>query len=293
MMALNRHHHWKKPTPVTVVVPLFNEADGIPHLAQALSRLDRALRPRYAPTYLLIDDGSTDATVVTAKTCFADWLRVRILSHPENRGIARAIETGLRAAQTEFVCSLDADCTYDPLVLLPMLHLLEEGADLVTASPYHPLGKVEQVPAWRLALSRGASLLYRTVLRTRLHTFTSCCRAYRRSVVVNLLLRNGGFTGIAELLARLLLEGGNVAEQPAVLRVRRFGQSKMRILRVFLGHCLLLTELAVVHAFKHLTLSAPRRVLRHAPHHPGPQRHAQQLLCNQNSKGHHDTNCNT
>lgn len=283
-MALD-HHHGQRPIPVTIVVPLFNETQGIPHLAQALSRLDRALQPRYATTYLLIDDGSTDATVATAQECFADWPNVRILKHPENRGIARAIETGLRAAQTEFVCSLDADCTYDPLVLRPMLRLLEEGADLVTASPYHPLGKVEQVPAWRLVLSRGASLLYRTVLRTRLHTFTSCCRAYRRSVVVNLLLRQGGFAGIAELLARLVLEGGTVAEQPAVLRVRRYGQSKLRILRAVLAHCRLLTELAVLHAFRHLTLSAPRRVFRHAPHHVRPQRHAQQLLCHHHSPG--------
>lgn len=291
-MAHNRLRPWQKPTPVTVVVPMFNETQGIPQLAQALSRLDRALEPRYAPTYLLIDDGSTDATVPTAGQCFADWPNVRILCHPENRGIARAIETGIRAAQTEFVCTLDADCTYDPLVLLPMLQLLEEGADLVTASPYHPLGKVEQVPPWRLALSRGASLLYRSVLSTRLHTFTSCCRAYRKSVVVNLLLNHGGFTGIAELLARLVLEGGTVAEQPAVLRARRFGQSKMRILRVVLGHCRLLTELLVLRAFKHLKPSAPRRVLHHAPHQDVPQRHTTKMPCNHSPMEHHDADCN-
>src|SRR3712207_7966848 len=39
---------------------------------------------------------------------------VRVIRHNENKGVAAGIMTGLRAAETEIVCSIDADCTYDP-----------------------------------------------------------------------------------------------------------------------------------------------------------------------------------
>lgn len=45
--------------------------------------------------------------------------------------------TGIKAATTEIVCSMDCDCTYDPHELINMIPLLTEDVDMVTASPYH------------------------------------------------------------------------------------------------------------------------------------------------------------
>ena len=165
---------------------------------------------------------------------------VQLIQHPTNRGIAAAIQAGIEHARSEIVASLDADCTYDPLQLLPLVRLLSEGVDLVVASPYHPEGKVVGVPAWRLALSKFASRLYRVVLRNKLHTYTSCVRVYRRSSVVDLPLSNGGFVGIVELVWQLDRRGGIIAECPAVLSVRRTGQSKMRVARTALAHARML-----------------------------------------------------
>ena len=114
---------------------------------------------------------------------------------------------------------------------------------MVTASPYHPLGKVRNVPGWRLSLSRGASFLYRRVLRQDIHTFTSCFRVYRRGAVTGLNCSEGGFLGIAEMLGLLVLRGGRIVEHPAALEVRLFGQSKMKFLRTVVGHLGLLSRL--------------------------------------------------
>jgi len=143
------------------------------------------------------------------------------------------------------VCSIDCDCTYDPVELKYMIPRLVEGVDLVTGSPYHPDGQVLGVPAWRLVLSRGASWLYRRTLKQPLHTFTSCFRVYRRDAMLELELREGGFLGVAELLARVLRNGGRVVEHPATLKVRVFGQSKMKTVRAILGHLRLLTRLSM------------------------------------------------
>jgi hypothetical protein len=120
----------------------------------------------------------------------------------------------------------------------------------VTASPYHKDGGVRNVPGWRLFLSRGASFLYRRVLRSKLDTYTSCFRVYRRSSMVNTELRESGFLGIAEMLGRLDLSGGKIVEFPTVLEVRLFGISKMKTAKTILGHLKLLSHLINLRSFR-------------------------------------------
>jgi dolichol-phosphate mannosyltransferase len=113
----------------------------------------------------------------------------------------------------------------------------------VTASPYHPQGRVRNVPEWRLFLSKAASLLYRQVLEQKLFTYTSCFRVYRRSALLNLRLKETGFLGVAEITGRLDQRGSKIVEHPATLEVRLFGFSKMKIFRTIAGHLSLLARL--------------------------------------------------
>lgn len=221
---------------LSVIVPCHNEADALPTLSAAMDRLRLELKPRYEIEVLLVDDGSTDGTVELMKSLFKESEGTKVLCHRTCRGIAAAIETGLKSASAEVVASIDADCTYDPMILVPMLRRLTGDVDMVLASPYHPQGDVEGVPEWRLKLSRGASRLYRLVMRNKLHTYTSCVRVYRRKAVVDLPVREPGFVGVVEMVWRLDRCGGKIVEHPAVLRTRSAGQSKMRVLRVTLAH---------------------------------------------------------
>lgn len=232
--------------PVTVVVPCFNEELTLPYLANTLRSVEAALSADYRVSFIFVDDCSTDATWERLHEIFGDWPGCLFVRHDSNRGVAAAILSGIRHAATEVVCSIDCDCTYDPHELRHMIPLLTDGVAMVTASPYHPLGKVRNVPGWRLSLSRGASFLYRRVLRQELHTFTSCFRVYRRGAVTGLDCSEGGFLGVAEMLGRLVLRGGRVVEHPATLEVRLFGQSKMKVLRTVAGHLMLLTRLLAV-----------------------------------------------
>jgi dolichol-phosphate mannosyltransferase len=139
---------------------------------------------------------------------------------------------------------MDCDCSYDPRELKPMLGLLTSDVDLVTASPYHPQGRVSNVPAWRVGLSRGASLLYQIVTGSRIHTFTSCLRVYRRSSAIAHEPLNSGFLGVAELAGKFALSGKTIVEYPATLEVRLFGASKMKVVRTIGGHLKLLASLS-------------------------------------------------
>lgn len=232
-----------EPEAVTVVVPCFNEEPGIAPLAAALERLEAQLAPRYAARFVFVDDGSTDATHRLLEETFGGRPGCTVLRHPQNRGLVAAILTGARHAETEVVASIDSDCTYDPVVLTELLPRLEPGVDMVTASPYHRLGRVNNVPGWRLLLSKGLSQLYRLTLDNKLATYTACVRVYRRSALLALDIQNARFAGTAEMIGLLDLRGGRVVEVPAVLDVRRHGYSKMNIARTVGDHLRLLRRL--------------------------------------------------
>ena len=234
----------KKQTPISIVIPCHNEQESLPYLANTLRAVEANLNENgYKASVIFVDDQSKDETFNVLQELFGTDKNVRILQHETNQGVAAGIMTGLRAATTEIVCSMDCDCTYDPHELLNMLPLMKENVDLVTASPYHKDGGVRNVPGWRLFLSRGASFLYRRVLRAKLDTYTSCFRVYRRDSFTGMELRESGFLGVAEMLGRLDLSGGKIVEFPAVLEVRLFGISKMKTAKTVVGHLRLLSHL--------------------------------------------------
>ncbi len=223
-------------TPVTIVIPCFNEELILLYLANTLQSVVAELGRKYDIRLVFVDDGSSDATWTSLHKIFDTWPNVKILRHKHNQGVAAAVLTGIQRADTEIVCSIDCDCTYDPHELGAMIPLLAPDVDLVTASPYHPQGQVRNVPRWRLSLSKGASFLYRRALRQRLHTYTSCFRVYRRSAIIGLDIENKGFLGIAEILGQLDLKGSRIVEYPTTLEVRMLGRSKMKTLRMIVRH---------------------------------------------------------
>ncbi|CAN5266620.1 hypothetical protein BH10ACI1_BH10ACI1_29100 [soil metagenome] len=240
----------KDQKPITIVIPCYNEQDTLPYPANTLRSLEAELAENsYEANFVFVDDRSKDETFNKLDVLFGGRKNVKIIRHKTNQGVAAGIMTGIKAAETDIVCSMDCDCTYDPHELVKMLPLLKENVDLVTASPYHKRGGVRNVPEWRLFLSKGASWLYRRTLRSKLSTYTSCFRVYRRSSVIDLPIKEKGFLGVAEMLGRLDLKGGRIIEFPAVLEVRLFGFSKMKTVRTIFGHLKLLSRLSKMRVF--------------------------------------------
>ena len=229
---------------VTLVVPCYNEESSLAYLANTLRRLEESLADRYTFHFVFVDDRSTDRTYEMLQQLFGSHPRCQIVRHERNTGVAGAMRTGILHAPTDIVCSIDCDCTYDPLELQRMIPLLADGVDLVVASPYHREGGVRNVPPWRLVLSKSLSGIYRVVLHQKLATYTSCFRVYRRSSALRVPLTHGGFLGVAEFVGRLDLSGGRIVEYPTVLHVRVLGTLKMKILRVIAGHLGLVLRLA-------------------------------------------------
>jgi len=221
---------------LSLIIPCFNESDNIAEMREQISGIRPELELRGPFELVLVDDGSSDDTFTQLSVAFADWDNVTIIQHERNRGLGAALRTGFAHARGEIVVTTDSDGTYPFATIPALLDLLRPGIDIVTASPYHPAGGVDGVPAYRLLFSKGASFMYRVLLDPRLHTYTAMYRAYRREVIERCPTTSDGFLMVTELLVGALLEGYRVAEYPATLRVRRYGQSKARVWQITRSH---------------------------------------------------------
>lgn len=213
-----------------------DEEAGVDALVGALAALVERERPHRAVEVVLVDDGSRDRTWERVGARLSDDPTWRRLRHDRNRGLTHALRTGTEAARHELVAWLDADLTYDTAVLSALMAAVDAGADVGVASCHHPGGRIEGVSAFRCWLSRTASRLYRIATRRPVHTFTCMVRVQPRELALATWPERAGFLGVTEQLLRALEAGARVVEVPAVLRARRVGRSKMRVLRAARAH---------------------------------------------------------
>ena len=231
-------------TTLSLIFPCYNEREGIAHLLTVLEEVQASLGQTYQLELIFVDDGSTDGTAQRLEAELASGrFNARVIRHERNRGLGAAIRTGFAQATGELVATTDSDCTYDPRELVPMLRLIEQGADVVVGSAYHPLGAVHNVPAYRLVLSRNLSRLYNLVLGTRIYTYTSLMRLYRAEVIRTVRFESNEFLAVAEILVNALRAGYRVAEHPMPLTVRQYGSSKAMIVRMINDHARFLLRL--------------------------------------------------
>ena len=189
---------------------------------------------------IFVDDGSRDGTYDKLSEVFGKEklpkIEYRFYKHEINLGLGAALRTGFTHAEGSLIVTVDSDGTYKFTGIPALLSCLKPGIDIVTASPYHPKGKVIGIPASRLILSRGSSLIYRLLIDWDLHTYTCLFRAYRSRVIKQVVFKANDFLGGTELLVKALLKGYKADEVPEILYRRQYGESKARIARTIISH---------------------------------------------------------
>ncbi len=115
---------------ITIVAPVYNEADGIAHFVSTLSRVLASIP--YDSTVLLVDDGSTDATPACLDEIQrADPERIAVLRFSRNFGHQAALTAGMDYASGDAVITMDADMQHPPQLIPELLRRWEEGAEIV------------------------------------------------------------------------------------------------------------------------------------------------------------------
>lgn len=225
-------------SPVSVVLPAYNEEKDLPQL---LERLKATLGATSRPyRVVVVDDGSADRTAEIAREA-ATHMPVHLVQHAKNMGLGRAIQTGLSEARNfgGFIVTMDADNSHDPCYIEEMVQILEaQPIDLVIASRYQKGSVIKGVPWHRQVLSLGCFALMKTILPFRnVRDYSTGFRVYRASVISRLVQRFGdqmvevsGFACMLEILAKLRIIGAQAVEIPYTLRYdQKAGVSKLRL----------------------------------------------------------------
>ena len=209
---------------VSVVVPVFNEAENITALhaalTEALADLDRSYE------IIFVDDGSTDASrdILRALTAFDPQLRALLFRR--NFGQTPALSAGFEFARGATIVTMDGDLQNDPADIPRLLEKIDRGYDVVCG--WRRFRK--DAFATRLLPSRVANMLIRWTTGVPIHDTGCSLKAYRAWVVRSLELYSDMHRFIAALGAGV---GARIAELPVRHHPRRFGKSKYGLGRIF------------------------------------------------------------
>jgi hypothetical protein len=195
-------------TPV-ILIPVLDEARTIGRVvAEAV---------RHAPV-IVVDDGSRDGSVVTAREAGAEVIR-----HPARAGKGRAIWTGIEAARrrgASVVVTLDGDGQHDPADVPVLLAAARESPRTVVVGSR--MAGAATLPPGRLNAIRVAGFFVNWVSGLRLLDTQSGFRAYPLGLFAEVEPRRGGFVFETEVLVAAAALGWTVREVP----VRAIGQAE-------------------------------------------------------------------
>ena len=217
---------------VSVLVPAYNEADGLPTTLPALWHHLGGLSDMYRFELIIVDDGSTDATRHIAETFAAHHQGVRVLSHDGNRKLGGALRTGVPATLGDIIITYDADQTYSLDHIDRMLEAMADtGAQVVVASPYMRGGQSLGVPRKLLIRSRVANAWLSLASPQGIATLTGMVRAYDGPWLRTVALKSEDVDVNVEILYKAQLLRASIVEIPARLdwtgMAERSGRSRL------------------------------------------------------------------
>lgn len=191
-----------------VQIPCYNEEATI---ARTIADIPREIQGIDEVQILIIDDGSTDATVQRALEAGAD----HVISFPANRGLAAAFRAGLEEAVrlgADIVVNTDADNQYKGSCIPDLIRPILEGkADMVVG--VRPIETIEDFSWTKKRLQRLGSWVVRRLSKTDVADTTSGFRAYSRDAALRLTVVSS-FTYTIETLIQAGRSGLKVAQVP-------------------------------------------------------------------------------
>ena len=203
---------------VSVIIPVYNEAESLPILQEALHK---ALDGQDFPWEVVyVDDGSLDQSLgILSDIAREDVDHVCVVQLRRNFGQTAAIAAGIDYAQGEILVLMDADMQNDPADIPMMLEKIKQGYDVVSGWRIN-----RQDPFMTRKLpSRIANGLISRVTGVRLHDYGCTLKAYRREVITGFRLYGEMHRFIPAFAGWV---GANIIEVPVNHHPRRFGKTK-------------------------------------------------------------------
>lgn len=213
-------------TVLSVIIPAYNEQDGIAEIACRVLSVESDLREAGVDQLelLIVDDGSRDRTAEVASNIPG----VTLIRHPQNKGYGAALKTGFSRAQGELIGFLDADGTYPPEYFPQLCRAALNGMDLVIGSRMS--GEISKMPVTRRVGNFFFASLLTLLSRQKVTDSASGMRVFKRGILESVYPLPNGLNLTPVMSTRALHEGIRIGEIP-IPYSERVGRSKLSILR--------------------------------------------------------------
>ena len=214
---------------ISVIVPLFNEAESLPELYAWIKRVMN--ENKFSYEVIFINDGSTDNSWQVIQDLKAKSENVRAIRFRRNYGKSPALFCGFERAEGEVVITMDADLQDSPDEIPELYRMvMEDGYDLVSGWKQKRYDNTftKNIP------SKIYNATARKVTGLKLHDMNCGLKAYRKEVIKNIevygemhryipyLAKNAGYT--------------NIGEKVVIHRKRQYGVSKFGLERFVNGY---------------------------------------------------------
>lgn len=213
---------------VTVVVPLYNEAESLPELVDWIRSVCE--KNTISHEVVLVDDGSTDDSWKVIQDLCKTHAHIKGIRFRRNYGKSAALQKGFEAAEGQVVITMDADLQDSPDEIPSLQKMIaEEGYDLVSGwkkKRYDPLSKTIPTRFFNWATRRMSGI-------HNLHDFNCGLKAYRSDVVKSIEVY-GEMHRYIPVIAKWA--GFNkIGEKVVEHRARKYGSTKFGLERFING----------------------------------------------------------
>lgn len=208
------------PLSLSVFFPAYNDAPSLPGL---LANTFRVLREHAVDfEVIVVNDGSFDNTAtVLAELEQAYAPKLRVVTHPQNRGYGGAIRTGLASATKDFIFYTDGDAQYDVNEIPKLLCRVTPAVGLVNGF------KIQRHDPWhRIWIGATYNQFARLLFGVRLRDIDCDFRLIRRSILEKIDLVSTSGTVCVELVRKIEQTGTQVVEVPVSHFARQHGKSQ-------------------------------------------------------------------
>jgi glycosyltransferase involved in cell wall biosynthesis len=219
------------PEPLTdyptfdLVVPVFNEEDGLPDFFRRLEELQLNYQLNYQ--LILVDNASTDGSLTLLK----NHPTALVIEHEKNEGYGGSMTDGINAGQNEWVITIDADCEYPPECIPAVLDALSQHSVVYASRFLDPqLMRASGMPLIKRLGNRLFSWSYNRRFTQRTTDLYTGCKGIRRSALEGIVFEQKGFEYVLELAAKLAAKGHLIYDIPVQFEARSSGASKMHYL---------------------------------------------------------------
>lgn len=204
---------------ISVVIPLFNEAESLPELMQWIDRVMQT--NNYTYEVIMVDDGSKDNSWNTIQTLRASYPSLKGIKFQRNYGKSAALNEGFKMAQGDIVVTMDADLQDSP-------DEIPEFYDMITKEGYHLVSGWKKKRYDNTFTKNIPSKIYNAVARKSsgivLHDFNCGIKAYQLKVIKSIEVF-GEMHRYVPILAKWA-GFSKIGEKVVVHQARKYGTTK-------------------------------------------------------------------